>query len=295
MLTEIQRDLVWWINERERIRLKKENRFPPPWTYDPWLRDGYFCNVDREDDRVTRWLRDNWTMDDLTLAEYEASVTVARLFNNENFLSAIGPMEPGQAPEDYAERIMAEVRERKADGRKSWSGAYMVRSNHETVKERYCANIFLKTYAAVDEERLTFETDMTLAEKYRRLVGYYGFGPFFAGQVIADLKNTDYHYLSYADDWWTWSCPGPGSLRGIAKFFGEKPQTSMGQDKWQTKLSTLLLMIYDQIGTASAKHKIQNSQNLQNCLCEYDKYTRVKYGEGRNKRKYRYDKKDQKM
>lgn len=49
---------LWsWIREREAIRVKKEDlRLPPPWTADPILAEYRFCNVRREDDRVTRWI-----------------------------------------------------------------------------------------------------------------------------------------------------------------------------------------------------------------------------------------------
>jgi hypothetical protein len=41
-----------------------------------------------------------------------------------------------------------------------------------------------------------------------------GLGSFLGAQVLADLKNTKGHELSYALDWWDWSAPGPGSCVG---------------------------------------------------------------------------------
>jgi hypothetical protein len=52
--------LVNFVIEREAIRLKKEGGKRPPWTHDEILRDGYFCNVRREDDKVTRWIAKHW-------------------------------------------------------------------------------------------------------------------------------------------------------------------------------------------------------------------------------------------
>lgn len=49
---------LWaWIRAREAIRLKKEAGAPPPWIEDPILATYRFCNVRREDDLVTRWVR----------------------------------------------------------------------------------------------------------------------------------------------------------------------------------------------------------------------------------------------
>jgi len=60
MLTDNQEQLIYWINERENIRLKKEAGESPPWSSNPVMQVTYFCNVNREDDKVTKWIRDNW-------------------------------------------------------------------------------------------------------------------------------------------------------------------------------------------------------------------------------------------
>ena len=49
--------LFYWVAERERIRVRKESGQPFPWTDDPILATYRFCNVRREDDRVTIWVR----------------------------------------------------------------------------------------------------------------------------------------------------------------------------------------------------------------------------------------------
>jgi DNA polymerase I len=46
-------DLLYWIEERERIRVRKEAGAPEPYTDNEILRTGRFCNVRREDDRTT--------------------------------------------------------------------------------------------------------------------------------------------------------------------------------------------------------------------------------------------------
>ena len=46
--------LLYWMAERERIRLRPQAGQPAPWSNDPILRDWSFTNVRREDDRVTR-------------------------------------------------------------------------------------------------------------------------------------------------------------------------------------------------------------------------------------------------
>ena len=52
--------LLYWIHEREAARLRRAAGKSPPWTDDPILQEWSFCNVRREDDRVTRWIATNW-------------------------------------------------------------------------------------------------------------------------------------------------------------------------------------------------------------------------------------------
>ncbi|HAT63685.1 MAG TPA: hypothetical protein DCS66_03655, partial [Flavobacteriaceae bacterium] len=49
-----------YINERHSIYLKRQKRDPFPWTEDEILQTFSFCNVFRELDTVTIWLRQNW-------------------------------------------------------------------------------------------------------------------------------------------------------------------------------------------------------------------------------------------
>ena len=50
--------LLYFIGERESIRIRRANG-EPPWTDDQIFRENRFCNVRREDDRVTRWIAEN--------------------------------------------------------------------------------------------------------------------------------------------------------------------------------------------------------------------------------------------
>src|SRR4051794_11546712 len=48
-----------WVRERETTRIRKGAGEPPPWTSDAIIAKYRFCNVRREDDRVTVWIRKN--------------------------------------------------------------------------------------------------------------------------------------------------------------------------------------------------------------------------------------------
>ena len=61
MQTEKVKEFYNWINERHRIYLKRLYKETPPWTDDPILQSYKFTNPFRENDRVTVWMRQNWT------------------------------------------------------------------------------------------------------------------------------------------------------------------------------------------------------------------------------------------
>jgi hypothetical protein len=53
-------DFTHFINEREYARLRKEGKVSVARPLDPIIAKYRFCNVRREDDRVTRWIAENW-------------------------------------------------------------------------------------------------------------------------------------------------------------------------------------------------------------------------------------------
>jgi hypothetical protein len=82
--------MAYWIEEREAIRLKREAGESKPWTQDPILLGYRFCNVRRMDDRVSRWLLENWYQPYLDHPSMLVNVALARFINNPPILQEIG-------------------------------------------------------------------------------------------------------------------------------------------------------------------------------------------------------------
>jgi hypothetical protein len=118
-------DLVRFIKEREKIRVKKEDGKPRPWTSDPILGKFRFCNVHREDDYVTRWLRTNWYKHFEGNADIWFAAVVARLFNNPEALSAIKDVTLPFKPE----KMRRVLHMRVDQGKKNFNAAYIVSTN----------------------------------------------------------------------------------------------------------------------------------------------------------------------
>ena len=221
-LTSNQEQMVYWITERDNIRQRKEAGKPKPWSTNPVMQSVYYCNVNREDDRVTRWIRNNWTyptgLDDFgaeesTVACYSFAMVVARIFNQPDTLAEL--MQPIDYDSDLslwlenAENVLAE---RKAAGKRIWNGAYIISTNGKAMpKADYC--LYLLEQLAKRKDII--DNCTTLAEAHKRLMTVEGVASFLAGQVVADIKNTTGHPLNKAPDWFSFSAPGPGSLRGL--------------------------------------------------------------------------------
>lgn len=274
-------NLACWIKERELIRLRRELGQPKPWSTDPVFQTTYFCNVHREDDKVTKWIRKNWcTPAHVDQPTFEASICMARLLNWPPSLELIGfPWwSAGWTPAGVCDLL----RQRAAEGRKIWGNAYVVTTHGQKVsKLDYLQDLMEEMLIRTMEMHATLRQAGTLAVAHRYLMKFEGFGSFMAAQVVADLKNSEGHPLQYAKDWWNWSALGPGSLRGLQWVTGRRITPGTYEEVMKDLHVEVEKLVYP-------IHMCE--QDLQNCLCEFDKYMRVRTGTGRSKRKYHGEK-----
>ena len=256
--------LAYWIQERELIRRAKEEGLPKPWSADEVFQRTYFTNVHREDDKVTKWIRDNYTPA-LFGEFYEAAIVAARIFNR---ISTLDHFKLKWFPVQQV-ALEDQLREWGSNNR-TWGNAYVITTHGQKMpKVTYCVKLLLEA-----QEKLPVpQTDEPWCREWHKaLMKIDGLGSFLAAQVVADLKNTEGHPLQGALDWYDFAAPGPGSLRGLKWYFGEKITHSQF-DRAILRVSRELDWEHDM-------------QDLQNCLCEFDKYCRVLTGSGRSKRRY---------
>lgn len=258
--------LHYWIRERERIREQKEAGKPRPWTSDPVLQQFKFCNVRREDDRVTRWFAENWRSGTYWMEpNFVPAIIMGRVINWPDTLAEIG------FPFEWDKELVYQTLERrKARGDKVYTGAYMVsqygsKSPKNILVTDNADRYFTKPPKVRESLKDTFE----------ELTQYEGVGSFMAGQVLADLKQTS--LLRAAPDWWTWACLGPGSSRGLNRIYDRnlnfQPSQEQGLEEMREVAATIEWMEIC-------------LQDLQNCLCEFDKYMRTKLGQGVPRSRY---------
>jgi len=269
MNDEILETLQHWIEEREQIRKFKEAHHPKPWTDDVILQSYKFCNVHREDDYVTRWFALNWRgpkyWDE---PNFRAAMMLGRTINWPNTLEKLGfphTFEP--------EKLIYKLDVLMESGQKTWTGAYMITAGPTGVKKSDWvignAASYFKQPPKIDPTSIRKSWENIMAAQYPCV------GPFIAGQIIADLKQTP--LLSNADDWWDWAAVGPGSMRGLNRIFGRPLSTAIPQPRAVTEML--------QVREAAVPIKLC-LQDVQNCLCELDKYERVRLGQGKPRSGY---------
>ncbi len=252
--------LIYWITERESIRLKKEAGEPPPWTDDPILQKYRFCNVRRMDDKVSRWLLKNWYEPNKDHPNILVAVALARFFNLPRTLEQIGVWTFGYGPPRWA--IMKESLRGMSKRGPIFNGAYMVRGNDGQDK---VASVIDYYVGALVKAKINVDTS-SMQNTHARIAEVYGFGSFMAGQIVADLR---WAMTGEWKDRVNWAPIGPGSLRGLHR---------LGSNDLLTTIDCLKL---------SVSNDRLEAMDYQNCLCEFDKYERALGGTGKPKQLYK--------
>lgn len=267
-----QQRFIKFINERQLITDKRNAGEPKPWTKDPILQQYRFCSVRREDDRVTKWITKNWRTPNKDDPDLWFAMVVARHINAPATLEHLGYPVPWDK-----KRFYAVIKERQQKDLRIYNAAYMIVPRQTSMpKDEYLAERMFSPMWKDRDELLPVKGD-TLESFYERLHQYWGMGTFMTAQIIADLKYAK--PLKDSKDWWTFAKSGPGSRRGMNRILGREKNTGMTETFWYEELIKLQKAVKDKIPKL-------HGQDLQNCLCEFDKYERVRTGEGVPKQRY---------
>jgi hypothetical protein len=271
--------LFSFARERHSITEKRAGGLPAPWTKDPILRDYRFCSVYRECDRVTRWIAEYWRDPHSDDEDLWFAMCVARLFNRESSLGAIG------WPVPFSRLALRRLNRLQQSGEKIFNAAYIVSTNGiARDKVVYLFDDVLEPLWRA-RARLRPRPGDTL-QSYHVLLGQMqGFGSFMTAQVIADLKYAVCSPLASASDWHTFAASGPGSRRGLNYVLGRDRKAPWSEDEWRLELGRLrerLLPMFRR-----AKMPEPHAQDVQNLLCEWSKYWRAATEGKMPKQRYR--------
>lgn len=103
-----------------------------------------------------------------------------------------------------------------------------------------------------------------------------------AGQTCCDWSYTS--LLRDAGDRYAWAPQGPGSRRGLNRLLGRPIDKDIPPDEWLQYLGEARHVIISELGP---EFEDLDAQSVQSCMCEIDKFLRVRSGEGRPRSKYK--------
>ena len=278
-LDEAQRHKAFFnfINERHAIYVNKEAGSDFPWTEDEILRKYGFCNVFRELDTVTKWIRSNWCEPYMEHPNVPFAMAVARQINWPGTLEEIG------FPDKWEPERVKEIMQARKDAKKKvYTGAYMLTGTLGGSKiEQTIDKILTPLYNNPPELHMD-----SLEKTWEGYLPYAGFSGFMAYEVVTDLRHTK--YLKNADDINTWANAGPGAVRGLNRIHNRDIKKSLTK-KASCKEMYDLLMIADRY---LEKHvPVLEMRDIEHCLCEFDKYERTRLGQGKPRSQYKPNRK----
>ena len=285
------RQSVW----HKRTFLKE----PTPWTDDKILQDFRFCNVYRELDggtlAITKYLRQP-----LTPQQKLFNIIAYRFFNRRDTVENLfgGLLDPDKFDFKFLERRFDA---QKAEGN-IFSNAYLITAHacHPSYRphDKHVQILFM-----LDELRPKIDS---LLEKLRSSPAGCGIeilsrnipmaGPFLAGQILLDCTYAGDIVPYTANDF---LIVGPGAHWGLNIIFNQKLNKKEAEKKCR-QLWQMQPQAFDELKARTGKDwqavRWQNPaycggkylclHDIQNSLCEFRKYYRLKNGEKAKKRYY---------
>lgn len=281
-MTEVQQLYYKFLELREEARVAKDLGCYPT-SQDPAIAQFSFCNINREHDRVTRWVDANVRKAGFGLNVTVHLLTIARVFNDpEPLTEALALDRWADLPKTMHARLKA--------GKRVFRGAYMMPSHGS--KEQLAMSPIDYYCEAIEAVRKTdFHNCYTLEQVADKILAIHGFGPFLANQIVTDLRYTP--HFDKAEDWETFVLGGPGTSRGLCRFHGEPLSIGKSQKWIRPRLFEVRQRILDNLLHINvSQHQLniaeyfQDPNNISNSFCEFDKYMRFTEG-GKLRRLYK--------
>jgi len=283
-----------FIEDRHAIYLARQRGDSYPWTDDPILRDFRFTNIFRELDTGTIWLRKNIIEPHYNSPMLFFHVCAYRMINLwQTYQDVINEL--GFFEEFDAKAFSAVLRKRKAEHKAVFTNAHMLTGTLGGGDKIYQIVELSMGYLWKNYNTLSPNPGDSLEIMFHRLDTIPGVGPFVAYEITTDLRHTRYLYEAF--DIMYWANAGPGATRGLERLAGVfvgrkdrksgvKPARHCSQDEYCSMMRTLLGMAPNRTAPWVPNMEMRD---IEHSLCEWDKYERTRLGQGKPRRKYRYE------
>lgn len=287
-------DFFAFARKRHQIHLDRSAGLERPWTDDAILATYRFTNVFRELDRTSVWIARQARMwlDHMQIEPWQKilGVILARTFNRVETLEKIfcqNHLFEGEPPAWYYVRGNMDKDQLEDYMRsfceKPWvTGAYIVKTPDGMDK-------LLGALWIVEQARLrlpVLAADRSFAcsmeALHADLVRFPFLGGFTAYEIVSDIR-----WMSVGQSWpdiMTWAHAGPGAVRGLNRVHGRPVKASLNQRQALSEMRDLL--------AESREHwpdewPMWEMREVEHTLCEFDKYERVRLGEGTPRGRFR--------
>lgn len=286
---------------RQQILLDRRAGKPAPWTKDEILRTYRFCNVHREDDKVTMWFK-QYVREPLRESPRVLLATVVfRLFNRietgeaifcDDALLGIGHSAFAEFAEFGDVRVLRRaILKRLGKSGPYVTGAYIISSPPGYPKldgvleviRRFHKNSDWQTWA---KNMIEHPTPHGLEETWLWLSKQDYLGKFHSYEIVTDLRHTA--LLERAPDVMHWANPGPGAKRGANRIFRGNKGDHVTREQVIDEMRILLSWSRDpKLWPHDPSWPTWEMRTVEHTLCEFDKMERVRLGEGRPRGVYK--------
>lgn len=286
---------------RHQITMDRAANKPRPWTSDPILSKYRFTNVFRELDRTTTWFRDNVRgpmRDDNNIL---LATVVFRMFNrievgeaifcDDKLLDGHSAFDEFLVKKNDVSVLRKAILRRLGKKGPFVTGAYIISSPPGYTKldgvleviRRFTRNSDYQHWLGNDPAGN--ECSLEAAWEWLRENEY--FGPFHSYEIVTDLRHT--RLLDHAPDIMTWANIGPGCRRGASRVLNRqwRREQSKADDAEVRSTMAKLLSLSRKPIMWPKDWPAWEMRDVEHTLCEFDKYERVRTGEGRPRGVYK--------
>lgn len=306
--------------ERHRIYSRRQHGQTAPWTEDPILQKFRFTNVFRELDATTIWFRENVRDPMRDQPEVLLATVLFRWFNRittgeaifcqSNLLGYPVWKLRDQDTEEWLSIVADSIKSFCGDG-PYVTGAYIIKTPDGLKKldgVLWCVEQFMthknelslavkidvgweemaKLASHLGEcENIEDPQPVSLEQMWEWLRQFPYLGDFMAYEIVTDLRHTA--LLENAPDICTWANPGPGAMRGMNRLLERDKNYRQPKHAFVCEMRELLdICATSPLWPINPLGLPVEMRDIEHTLCEFDKYERVRTGEGRPRGVYRH-------